>query len=263
MRFRSGDLIFTANIVEVGQLTSPQTGALVRAVTIQLRAPKADLHEQLLEAARQRARGGLFSLADDDQPDAEWKVRDSGSTYIGTEPWGIHHHTWQLEEIEPIACTRLVLGTIELEPYDYREQAGEDGRVRLAARAPATEADLRAIYELCSSREPVDVVRVGVAQEPRRMRVEQYAWGERSDGLAVVLSCAEVGEARVTLDDAPATAPPATALADSLDELLSLLETKGLLQPPERQRVVDVGRERAWQREHAARRVRDPDDWAL
>jgi hypothetical protein len=263
MRFRSGELTFTASIVDASQTTSPQTGAQLRAITIQLRAPKADVHEQLVDTAQLRARGGLLSLTDDDQPDVEWKVRDSGFTYIGSAPWGVHHHTWQLEEIESIACTRLLLGTIELEPYDYREHVAEDGRLRLAARASVTAADLRAIYNLSAFHAPVDVVRVGINQEPCRMHVEQYVWGERSDSLAVVLACAEVGDPRVTLEHADPQPLRPPALTESLDELLSLLQEKGLLSTTERQRVVDAGRERAWERDHAARHVQDPDGWPL
>jgi hypothetical protein len=255
MRFRTGELTFTASIVDAGQLTSPQTGAPLRAFTIQFRVPKPDQHALLVEAAQQRSRGGLFSLTDDDEPDAEWRVCESGFAYIGSEPWGVHHHTWHLEEIEPIACTRLVLGSIELEPYDYREQVGDDGRLRLAVRTAVSDADLRVVSELHQSQAAVEVVRVGISQEPRRMRLVQYAWGERGDALAVVLACAELGTLRVALD----STPPPPAPTDSFDDLLSLLEQKGLLSQQEQQLLLDSRRER----DLAARHVANPDAWPL
>src|SRR3954468_1768565 len=122
MRFQAGELSFTASVAEVDTTTSAQTGNEVRALTIQFRAPKQAMHEQALDAIRERAHGGLFSLSDAGEVDAEWRITDSGVSYVGTEPWGIHHHTWRVEQIERLAITRLVLNDVALEPYDYREE---------------------------------------------------------------------------------------------------------------------------------------------
>jgi hypothetical protein len=239
MRFKVGDLTFSASVADVSQRASAQTGAQLRTLTIQFRAPKQELHEQLLVETQQRTRGGVFSLTDAGEPEAEWRVDDSGFTYVGSEPWGMHHHTWRIEQIERLAITALILGSLRLQPYDYREELANDGQLRLAARAAASEADLATLSTLTAC----EVVREGISAEPRRMVLEGYVWGQGAHGQAVALVCADVGEPRVTL---------AGATGAGADELVELLVDNGLL---------DLTRLQA--RRHAARRVADIDGWAL
>src|SRR5690349_6876463 len=111
MRFVVGELRFNATISDSETLISPTTGAALRRLTVQFRAQKADMHARALEAALLRRAGGVFSLTDDGETEAEWRVLDSGCTYIGSEPWGINHHTWSLEQVERIRCTGLLLGS--------------------------------------------------------------------------------------------------------------------------------------------------------
>jgi len=230
VKFRVGELTFTASVAESNQRESPQTGAPLRLLTIEFRAPKVEMHEQLVDAAQQHARGGVFSV--DEPTEAEWRVEASGFTYVGSEPWGMHHHTWRIEQVERLSITALVLGPLTLVPYDYREELA-NGQLRLAARATLSDADLTTLATLTD----VDVVRHGISSEPRRMRLEGYVWGDGAHGQAVAIVCADVGEPRVTL----AGATPVT-------NILDVLLDKGILDRAE---------------VHAARRVADVDGWAL
>ncbi len=225
MKFRAGELEFNANVADSSEAPSSQTGDLLRSLTIQFRAQKIPMHEQALEEAERRQSGGLFSLTDTNEPEMEWRVRESTSSYVGTEPWGINHHA------------------IELDPYEYAEEV-QVGVVRLAARALVYEAELEALSKLDGS---VDVVRIGISDTPRRMRVS-YVWGERPEGLVVVLRGEDAGEAQVTLAGA---SPP----DDPIGELLSLLKAKGV--------VDDDDLDQLRQRRHAARRVKNIDGWSL
>lgn len=244
MRFRAGELEFNATVAEANQLQSPQTGEPLRSLTIQFRAQKATMHEQALLEARQRQAGGLFSLAENGEPELEWRVCESASTYVGTEPWGINHHVWRIQQVERLACERLLLDVIQLVPYDYREEANEDGVLRLAARAPIAEADLETLSRLTG---PLDVTRVGISSLPRRMTLG-YVWGERADGLAVVVRCEDATEPRITLEGAPGEQ------AD-IDDLIRLLHSSGVL--------ADADLDRLRRRHHARRRVADVDAWRL
>jgi hypothetical protein len=244
MKFRAGELEFNASVADASEAPSPQTGDLLRSLTIQFRAQKITMHEQALVEAGQRQSGGLFSLNDTtNAPETEWRVRDSNSSYVGTEPWGINHHVWRIEQVERLACERLSIGSIELEPYDYTEEV-QDGVVRLAARALASEADLVALSKLEGI---VDVTRVGISDTPRRMRLS-YVWGERPEGMVVVLRGEDAAEPRVTLQGA-------SSPDDPFQELLSLLQAKGM--------VDEADLDQLRQRRHAARRVSNIDGWSL
>ncbi len=238
MKFRAGDLEFTASVVESSQTASPQTGNALQSLVIQFRAQKAGVHEAAVAEAFQRQSGGLFSLAESDQPEVEWRVRESNWTYVGTEPWGVNHHVWRIEQVERLACSRLDLDSVQLEPYEYTEVAGEDGAVRLAARALVTPDELEAVSRLAHI---ITVTRVGISDSPRTMRLD-YVWGERPEGHVVVVRCQDVGEPRVTLSDV------AISREDDLDDLIVLL---------------GVNADELRQHRHARRRVTNPDAWAL
>jgi hypothetical protein len=244
VRFRAGRLEFHATVTEATETPSPRTGDVLRSLTIQFRAQKADLHEDALVEAGRRASGGLFSLGESDQPELEWRVRDSTHQYIGSEPWGINHHLWRIEQIERLACERLIIGSVTLEPYDYAEEVVDDGVVCLAARAFISEQDLDRLSRIADC---VEVVRVGISDEARQMSVS-YVWGERPEGRVAVVRGQDVREPRVSVRTA-------TTVVDPSADLLAVLRAKGILG--------DADLDELRQQRHLARRVADVDAWAL
>lgn len=238
MKFRAGDLEFNASVVESGETASTQTGNALQLLTIQFRAQKSGVHESAVTEALQRQSGGLFSLGDDNEPETEWRVRESNWTYVGTEPWGVNHHVWRIEQVERLACTRLVVGAVSLEPYDYVESVA-DGVVRLAARAQVTDDVLDSISRLVGV---LDVVRVGISDTARQMRLSGYVWGENANGLAVVLACQDVHEPRVTVSGFDGQS------GADLEDLIEL---------------ATLDREELRRRRHARRQVASVDGWDL
>jgi hypothetical protein len=245
LKFRAGELEFNATVAEASESPSPQTGDPLRTLTIQFRAQKLPMHEMALVEAEQRRSGGLFSVGDAGEPDLEWRVRSSGFNYVGTEPWGINHHVWRIEQVQRLACTRLVIGAVELEPYDYAEAISDDGVVRLVARAAISQSDLDT---LSTSADVVPVRRVGISDTMRRMTLA-YVWGQRPDGLAIVVRCVDAApEPRLTLDGA-------TLTEDVLGDLIILLSAKGILD--------DADGAHLRQLRHMARHIANIDGWTL
>ena len=237
MKFRAGELEFNASVVESSQLASPQTGNTLQALTIQFRAQKAGVHESAVTEALERQSGGLYSLDEANEPEMEWRVRESNWTYMGSEPWGVNHHVWRIEQVERLECNRLVIGSLSLEPYDYAESVNE-GRVRLAARALISEADLSTLSHLFGL---IEVTRLGISDTPRRMRLTGYVWGETTDGLAVVVACEDFAEPRVTVDG---FLKPSGSPDEELEDLIAANEEL-------------IGRR------HARRQVANVDAWRL
>jgi hypothetical protein len=262
VRFRAGELEFNATVADASEAASPQTGDPLRSMTIQFRAQKAAMHEQALAEAQQRQSGGLFSLDETADPtEVEWRVRDSTFTYVGSEPWGIHHHVWRIEQVERLLCEQLIVGPVTLQPYDYVEQVSESGVLRLAARATVSELDLDALSRVSGA---IAIVRVGISSTPRTMLLEGYVWAPEDAGLGVALTCEDVREPRVTLRGVEGM-----PREDVLEELLGLLhglgreEQRGLphardldeQRGPPHDRDLEELRERLRLRRHAARRV--------
>jgi hypothetical protein len=244
LKFRAGELEFNATIAEASEAPSPQRGDILRTLTIQFRAQKAAMHEQLLVEAEARRAGGVFSLSDAGEAELEWRVRASSFNYVGTEPWGINHHVWLIEQVERLAIARLLLGPIELVPYDYAEAVSDDSIVRLAARASISQTDLDT---LSMNSDVVPVRRVGISDITRRMTLT-YLWADQSDGLAVLVRCVDVREPQLTLDSASVTENP-------LADLVTVLTAKGILTSEDE---AHLRRAR-----HAARRVANIGGWPL
>jgi hypothetical protein len=186
----------------------------------------------------------VFSLSEAGEAELEWRVRASSFNYVGTEPWGINHHVWLIEQVERLAVARLLLGPIELVPYDYAEAVSDDSIVRLAARASISQTDLDT---LSMNSDVVPVRRVGISDITRRMTLT-YLWADQSDGLAVLVRCVDVREPQLTLDSASVTENP-------LADLVTVLTAKGILTSEDE---AHLRRTR-----HAARRVANIGGWPL
>src|SRR5258708_37362777 len=63
LKFRAGELAFTATVAEASEAPSPQTGDPLRTLTIQFRAQKMPMHEQVLLAAVQPRACRAYSLS--------------------------------------------------------------------------------------------------------------------------------------------------------------------------------------------------------
>jgi hypothetical protein len=138
----------------------------------------------------------------------------------------------------------LVIGAVELEPYEYAEAVSDAGIVRLVARALISQANLDT---LSLSPDVVPVRRVGISDTPREMTFA-YLWGERPDGLAVVLRCVDAREPRITLESA-------TLSTDTFGDLVSLLAARGVLDEAD---LAHLRHQR-----HAARHVSNIDGWPV
>jgi len=108
----------------------------------------------------------------------------------------------------------------------------------LAARALISETDLDVLSRMPAR---VSVVRVGISDKPRRMRLA-YVWGQRPEGFVAVVRCEDVREPRVSLSGSDAS------ITDDLDDLIALL---------------DVDAEMLRQQRHARQRVSNVDAWPL
>jgi hypothetical protein len=76
-----------------------------------------------------------------------------------------------------------------------------------------------------------------------------YLWGERPEGLVVVVQCEDVREPRLTVQGF------AAPVFDDMADLIHVLAARGL--------VDDAGLEALRSRRHAARRVTNVDGWGL
>src|SRR5690606_9930604 len=86
------------------------------------------------------------------------------------EAAGVHTYTLILREAEELSLRALLLGDTELHPYEYREEAS-GGALRVRAKLVGPEEDVLRLRAIAAEDRVLDVVRLGIQDSPRRMRL--------------------------------------------------------------------------------------------
>lgn len=95
---------------------------------------------------------------------------------------GVHTYTLLLREVEELSLEALVVDGIELLPYEYGETIVADGLV-VRAKMVGTMDDVARVREVVRSRATLQVLRKGIQDEPREMRLGVGAWSDSEDGV--------------------------------------------------------------------------------
>jgi len=93
---------------------------------------------------------------------------------------GVHTYALILREAEDLSLDVLLLDGEELYPYEYRERVVEGGLI-IWAKLVGEEEDVLRLRRLVQGRAAFPVIRRGINDEPREMRVGVAEWS-RFDG---------------------------------------------------------------------------------
>ncbi|HET8654146.1 MAG TPA: hypothetical protein VFL93_01335 [Longimicrobiaceae bacterium] len=198
-------------------------------------------HQALSELLRDI--GDRAVRASDESGDFAGKWCVSWNSYA--ESGGVHTYILLLREAEEISLEALLVGDLELHPYEYRE-AVLGGGLALWAKAVGSETDLRRLRALFRERPAVPIVRHGVDEHPREMRLAAAEWSTWEDRvkyrLVLVEGRIDEGEhsafARVERENSRAALGFYMNFAD---RLVDLMVSKGLVTRSE----IDAVREAA------------------
>lgn len=174
-----------------GRVRSPHSGRELRELHGWVATPDAALHEWLADALREL-------------PDESVRSSDAAGDFAGrwllswnsyAESGGVHTYTLILREEEELSLEALHLGDLELHPYEYRERMVGEG-LTLWAKVVGTEEDLARLRKRIRRREAFPVIRRGIQDEPRRMRLGVAEWSVFEDRVKyrLVMVDAEVNE---------------------------------------------------------------------
>lgn len=113
------------------------------------------------------------------------------------EAAGVHTYTLILREAEELSLRALLLDDLELHPYEYREEAIAGG-LKIGAKVVGSEDDVLRLRRLVVERGTFRVVRQGIHDEPRLMRLGVEEWSAFEDRVKY----------RITLSEALVDASP-------------------------------------------------------
>lgn len=242
---------------------SPHTGRSLQELHGWVVTSDEALHRQL--ATVLPGVGDRPLRSDDERGDFTGRWCVSWNSY--GEAAGVHTYTLILRESEDLSLRGLQLGELELHPYEYREEAVHNG-IRVRAKLVGTEEEVLRLRALAAGAEPLSVVRVGIQDTPRWMRLSVEEWSEFEDRVKyrIVLDEGEPGGEGDTApeesdgNDSPEIGRAALVFyANYLERLAETLVRHGVLTREELQSLREAARQESGVGRHELWRVDDVD----
>jgi hypothetical protein len=164
---------------ELDASVSPHTGRALRRVRLDFTVRGSKMNQRVIDELNGAARGngGLR-----DSEGNSWVVVTHSHQYTAGDVNEMYRHDVEIRQCEELSADRLDFGGLSLAVDKYEEDASDGGiTVQAIVRTALNEA--RELEDfLLADRDEVyfPVVRVGVSDEPIRMRLGKCLW-ERSD----------------------------------------------------------------------------------
>jgi hypothetical protein len=219
----------------------------------------AETHRWLSVALRGLGDGVVRSLDANGEPAARWHM--SWNSY--GETGGTHTYGLILREAEDLTLEALVIDSMELHPYEYREEILEDS-LTIWAKIVGTHADVTRINRLIRTRTSFPVIRRGIQNRPREMRLGVAEWSEYEDRIKyrLVLVDHEIGEplrAELGRIQEQNNRSAVAYYANLLDRLADLLVERGAISRRELDGIREAARSQPGVARHEFWHVADVD----
>src|SRR5690554_5998666 len=167
---------------------SPHTGRELTELHGWVTTDDAEVHRWMTSALRGFGEAAVRSVDGDGERTGRWQV--SWNSYA--ENHGVHTYSLILREAEELTLECLVLDSIELQPYEYSE-AIVGGGLTIWAKVVGTQSDVLRIVRLIRTRPTFDVLRRGINDPPREMRLGVAEWSRYEDRVKYRLVLVEEG----------------------------------------------------------------------
>lgn len=239
---------------------SPHTGRDLTELHCWATTADARIHEELAVVLRSVGDRAITAFDESGEFAGKWSV--SWNSY--GESAGVHTYTLVLREAEELTLEALVVEDLEVHPYEYREEIVDDGLI-IWAKVVGSEGDVQRVRETLRARSSLVVLRRGISDRPRLMRLGAAQWSEWEDRIKyrLVLVDQELsGGVRSTLAriDEENSAAAIGFYANFLDRLTETLIAKGVLAAEEVQELRDAARAQTGVVRHDFWHVVDIDD---
>lgn len=238
---------------------SPHTGRDLQELHGWVVTADAQLHQRLATILPGIGERPMSSEDETGEFGGRWCV--SWNSY--GESAGVHTYTLILREAEELSLRALVVDRQELHPYEYREEALAGG-LRLRAKLVGGEEDVLRLRQLAAERESVVVVRSGIQDEPRRMRLSVEEWSQFEDRVKYRITLCDPGIVSLVgdeleVEEGDGGRAALAFYANYLEELAETLVRKDLLTREELRALREAARREPGVMRHELWRVADVD----
>lgn len=188
-----------------------------------------------------------------------WSV--SWNSYGESE--GVHSYSLILREAEELSLRALLVGEIEMHPYEYREEPVGNGLV-IRAKLVGTEEEVLRLRRLVKQQDSFSTVRQGIQEEPRSMHLRVEEWSEFEDRvkyrITLIDEDLDVGaDEEFAGTEGESNRAALGFYANYLERLAELMVRKGYLSRAELRALRDASRAEPGVSRHELWRVADID----
>ena len=223
-------------IAKEEKYSSKHTDADLRRLEVRTTIQGEKNNEGFVELINQARTDGVTSVSEDGQVQRKWRLKNSSGSHRDNEP--IFHHSIELDEIEELPISSLTLAGLTLQPYKY-EETFVDNNLSIKASLKLSEAQHGAVKDLQRSGDIVTVIRHGISEDPKQMRIFIGSWSRHADEVKFELLFQEETDQPKPNPLAPVLrwlGPLTNKVADNsvaVDALTDALHKKGVLSEEE------------------------------
>ncbi len=244
MKFKMFDRIFDIRNMDYGNSRiSPHTNEERESISIYFDIVGDSTNNIIQENLSDHKTGNIFSLNENEVETKEYKLVNTSYTY-NTNPFDsktVYNYRFDLEEVENLEIESLILGEIEVFPYDYKEEYIEESdALMITAKIEVSEEKIQELDNLYEGNLYFDVVRNGISDKKLEMRFGQGNWskneGKIKQELILVEKKYDEKSTPMRLPHEPIISNMRKMLAQTKnqhDELMKLLLSKDIISEDE------------------------------
>lgn len=125
--------------------------------------------------------GGIYSINENGEYIDEYKVKSNSYSYLGNkiDDKTIYNYDLSFEQVIKKEIKALKIGGLEVIPYKINQEY--DGGVIINASIKLLKHDKKIFDDLEDGKRYFDVIRVGISEEPLKMRFGTNIWSEHEE----------------------------------------------------------------------------------
>lgn len=254
-----------ATVLNESSFLSRHTGKELKSLQVEVVALDELANEQLLKILEAGKHEGISSLDGSGTVLSKWKVKNDSYSYSTGRSDSGYVHNIEMEELESLEMTKLLLDELELEPYFYVEEFDSDALI-VNAKVFLSDSQYSVLKKIMKSGGYFPVIRQGISSEPKQMRFGITRWSKHENGIKHELLLIEKNydEANKNMKGMfePQMPNMQAMLAEDTELVEALIGTllgKGLLDTEDVNEMRSRVSERFWDRNKEFYKVKDID----
>src|SRR6185437_2825340 len=258
---KAGDSKFTAELTSKGTYVSPATEKTLLRLSVEFNTTNEQQRDKIHTFI---ALGKRVETVADTGSTTQWRIGENSHSFTSGSP--ITRFRWELLQVQELNLEQLIIDGWKLSPYKYDEEFDSKGVLKASARVELTKEEYERLQALPTY---FQVIRKGINDKAREMRLGQILWSEKGGRLKIGFhlvdrSLDESGETAIRFLIDPEATNLVRSVAESLvrfSNLADLLVSKGILSASEIEQVRTIEKERIGKELDQFTKVEDLDEW--